>query len=297
MPQNTLGQREHVIRTLDLEISGRGERTRPVDINLIAAIERVGDFRSPLFISIKNEGTAPFTFRMDGSDDPATDPFAGSEGTITFNGAIVDAETVTVSDGTNAAVVFEFDSNASVVNTPVLRQVVIVSNLPTVYANLRATLRNLIDAINVRASEGTFFIDAEDFTVQHGGFMPPAPVALLTNRQTGAVGDVALTEASANIAVVGMLGGTAPLTFNEFVTPGGTAVTTLLVRPGAIVQIIKLQATQRYLRLMALPENYSVTTPEGTSRPFGHVSIAYWMGKLEEYERSNLTASPQLDRG
>ena len=146
MPQNTIGQREHFIRTLDLEIAGRGERSRPVDRDLIAALERVGDYRSPIFGRIQNGGTRPLTFTIEQSADPLTAPFANAEGTVAFTGTVADGDTVTLDDGTTT-VVFEFDDDSAI--TPGNIGVDIVSNQPTPYGNRRMTLQNLIAAIRL----------------------------------------------------------------------------------------------------------------------------------------------------
>lgn len=406
MPQNTLGQREHFIRTLDLEIAGRGERSRPVDQNLIAAIERVGDYRSPLFFLVKNEGDNPFTFQIEGSADPLTEPFANAAGAVTFTGDPADGDTVTLDDGTDT-VTFEFDDD-NVVTSGNVRVAISSGNARAdmdrhqtmqnfiaavqAYGRVKASARgtieltgnpadtnevtiddghgtvltfefdtpdgitgdvavvigadasesinNLLSAINASALTITatkragadildlvdafggaagnqaitktganitvagmlggvdngdrLRLDAEEATAYHGSTPVPNPVANITHTVAGTGGNNAIAKSGANIVVVGMANGKAPLSFEEFVTPGGSTVTSVVVNPRAFVQVVVTAATARYLRLVALPENFDGQLPEGTSRPQGHVSIAHWVGKLEEYERSNLTQLPQL---
>lgn len=175
MPQNTLGQREHFIRTLDLEIAGRGERSRPVDRDLIAVLERVGDYRAPIFGRVKNTGNVAFDLIIDESADPITEPFAHAQGTITFTGDVADGNTVTVDDGTRT-IVFEFDDDG--IYTPGNVPVDIVSDQLTPYGNRRMTLQNLIATIRAygtvkRAAIGSIELtgnpsDTDEITIDDG---------------------------------------------------------------------------------------------------------------------------------
>lgn len=105
-----------------------------------------------------------------------------------------DGETVVINDGTNPAVTFEFDTNASVVETATLRRV----NIAT--ATTDNDVRDaLISAIN---GAPTLNIVAEN-----GG----AGIVKLTNSVPGTAGNQTITETvtGASFVVSGMSGGTA----------------------------------------------------------------------------------------
>ncbi|MBA3845415.1 MAG: hypothetical protein H0X45_02095 [Planctomycetes bacterium] len=61
-------------------------------------------------------------------------------GVITLTAQPADGNTIVLNDGTNAAVTFEFDSNASVTQTATLRQVVIGSSVDITLDNLEAAI-------------------------------------------------------------------------------------------------------------------------------------------------------------
>jgi hypothetical protein len=105
-----------------------------------------------------------------------------------------DTETVVLNDGTNPAVTFEFDTNASVVETATLRAVDISSA-----ADDDDVRDALITAINGAPTL--------DITASSGG----AGIVSLANDTPGTAGNVAITEtvAGATFVVSGMSGGTA----------------------------------------------------------------------------------------
>lgn len=107
---------------------------------------------------------------------------------------VLDTETFDVSDGTTL-VTYEFDDNASVVETPTLRRVDITG---------AADEDDVKDAIILAVTNTpTFNVSAED-----GG----AGIVLLTNDNQGTAGDVAIDTtgvASADFVATGMTGGAA----------------------------------------------------------------------------------------
>jgi hypothetical protein len=167
-----------------------------------------------------SDGTLAITFEFDIAQ--------AATGSLVFSGGVpVDAETIVLEDGTNPAVTFEFDdaafatgelilagqptdgdtwrisdglvivdfefdNDASVVETPTLRQVVIG-------ATLNDTLTNLLNAINA----GTFTFGITASNVQ-------ADRIDLTNDVLGVAGNVAIVEqvnVSTFLSSTGMAGG------------------------------------------------------------------------------------------
>lgn len=293
--QNAYGVREHAIRTLDLEIGFRGERVRPVDRYVIGVVERRTDLYHPIYALVHNEGDLSLTLTVESTDDVADEatPFGGSQGTVAFVGAVSDGETIILDDGTNPPVTFEFDDDDSVVETPTLRQVVIESSFTQAYSNLRRTLENFIAAVQAAHSASPLLIDAEDLTPQHGSANRPDPIALLTNRQSGAVGDVAIVETGANFTVFGMANGKDPISVRSYVDPTPAAVTSIVIVPGGKAVFSIEGTTEKYLRFKATPAGV-VLSEDIVREHKGHLSLSYWYGSLEEYERSNATKLPQL---
>lgn len=108
-----------------------------------------------------------------------------------------DTETVIIDDGSNPAVTFEFDTNASVVETATLKAVDI-----SAAANEDDVKNALITAIQNARASGDLNIIAEN-----GG----AGLVNLTNDTPGVAGNVAITDTvvNANFTVTGMTGGSA----------------------------------------------------------------------------------------
>ena len=105
--------------------------------------------------------------------------------------AVVDGNTFTISDGVNPVVTFEFDSNASVVETNTLRQVVF---------NAGDTSSQVRDSIAVAISNAP----ALNVTPTASG----VDAVLLKNDVEGAAGNVAITQVGASLSVIsGMSGG------------------------------------------------------------------------------------------
>lgn len=120
---------------------------------------------------------------------------------------LVDGEQFVLDDGVNAAVTFEFDSNASVVETATLRAVVFTG------AETADQIRDLI--ITAIGNAPTLSI-----TASNGG----AATVSLANDRTGTLGNITITETvvDAGFVVAGMSGGTdAIISLTE--TTGGTA--------------------------------------------------------------------------
>jgi hypothetical protein len=115
-----------------------------------------------------------------------------STGTLVLGGQPDDADEWILDDGVNPAVTFEFDDNASVVETSTLRQVVIGLTVADTLDNLQAAV-NAAPALDITADAPT------------GGDTVP-----LTNDAAGTAGDVAIVEnvnVSTNLSSTGMAGG------------------------------------------------------------------------------------------
>lgn len=116
------------------------------------------------------------------------DAAIAASGTVDFTGQPADGGSIQINDGVNPAVTFEFDSNASVVESSTLRQVIIGGSTA-------ATVTALINAINaaptlaVTASPGT------------------GTQALVVNDTAGTVGNQAIVDAATNLTVTGLSGG------------------------------------------------------------------------------------------
>lgn len=269
MAQNDLGLLEHQPRTLTLDITTRPGTAREIDRNVVAVVQRKGDFTKPIMGCVRNLGRTTLTLTIEeSSDGDAADPFGGSKGTVTFVGQPTDGETVTIDDGPGAAVVFEFDNNASVVETSTLRRVVIG-------ANTRETAQNLLAAINAAAE---LDVEAVDKTPQGyrqaaaGGVATPTPVVEITNKATGAAGNVAITTtANPEVVVAGLSGGRDPIAFRS----EGANVTSLAIVPGGGAVFILEAATEAYLRFKATPTL-------DTDERHGYITLAHFFGKLEE---------------
>jgi hypothetical protein len=115
-------------------------------------------------------------------------------GTLTtdFGNNIVDGETFTLDDGVNPPVVFEFDFNSSVIETPTLRQVAF-----TIFDS-QGTVRDRI--ITAVTNAPTL-----DITASIGG----ASQVNLVNDNAGVDGNVAITQTGTPLlGITGMAGGT-----------------------------------------------------------------------------------------
>jgi hypothetical protein len=121
--------------------------------------------------------------------------------------SLVDGETFVLDDGVNAAVTFEFDTNASVVESATLRAVTLAGG---------ETADQVRDLILTAISNAPTL----DITGSNGG----AATVSLVNDRTGTHGDVTITDTVANAGFIpaGMTGGVdAIITLTE--TTGGTA--------------------------------------------------------------------------
>jgi len=109
---------------------------------------------------------------------------------------VLDGETFTLNDGVNPAVVFEFDNNSSVVQTPTLRQVDITG---------AATASDVSVAIAAAINSApTLDINADDGGGSSGNVS-------LSNTTSGSAGNIAITETvvDSDFVVSGMSGGSA----------------------------------------------------------------------------------------
>ncbi len=119
-------------------------------------------------------------------------------GSLTFLGAVTDTpadgDTVQISDGLRT-VVFEFDSNNSIVNPGAVR--VIIDTTPG--SQSAKTAENLVTAINLSALN----INAVDASVGNGN----VGKVTLTNSVAGTVGNNGIVSSTSFISVIGMTGG------------------------------------------------------------------------------------------
>jgi hypothetical protein len=155
---------------------------------------------------------------------------AAARGKVAFLGQPADGDTVVVNDGVNPAVTFEFDSDASVVETATLRQVIIGGDLSTTLSNLSAVV-NLAPTLAITANVG------------------PLNSVLLVNDVAGVAGNVALSEVGANIVVEGMTGGGGAIGVGGgavSVTRGATVEDTLANLVAAINGAASLNVTAKW---------------------------------------------------
>lgn len=118
-------------------------------------------------------------------------------GELTLSGQPSDGDQFTVGDGTNPVVTFEFDSDASVVETATLRRVVIGADVTATLQNLRTAVNNTpaLDVTASYASGDTVDLVADDPQVD-GEDSVNVPITAPVN-------------VSANLSFDGMSGGTA----------------------------------------------------------------------------------------
>lgn len=114
-------------------------------------------------------------------------PAVAATGSVTLTGQPADADTLVINDATQT-VTFEFDSNASVVETPTLRQVVIGVDSDATTAAL---------AVAINSGAFTFDITAT----------PALSVTSLAHDNTGTAGNLVITNVGVNVTLAGMTGG------------------------------------------------------------------------------------------
>lgn len=119
-----------------------------------------------------------------------------STGTVALSAQPADGNTVTISDGTHTASVFEFDDNAAVSGTNIA---------VTIGASKEATIANLIIAINAITT---------NLTVTASPSVPADNICHLTADAKDFTHNVTITKVGANIAVTGMSGGY-PATYSD----------------------------------------------------------------------------------
>lgn len=292
--QNSIGVREHVVRTLQAEFGERGERVRPVDVNVIGAIERRADLVKPIFGMIRNPGDVPFTFSVEESADAEQDPtdadspFANAFGNMTLTG-VADGDTIEIDDGTDS-VIFEFDDDGTVVGSNVRVPLTNSPGQPELGA-----LRELVRAVQIEWAAGRLGVSAEDITEQRGYQSPATPTARLTHNLTGALNTIAVTYTGATGAFTGGSNGKDPIDFRHYPGDGTPAVVAFVtVPPRGAIQFAVEGATQKYLRFKATPPDHERLLPRGSARPQAFLELAYYHGILEPYERSNMTFQPPL---
>ncbi len=123
-------------------------------------------------------------------DDDVSD---GAHAAASFSGQPADADQIVLNDGVNPAITFEFDSNSSVVETSVLKQVVIG-------ADLASTLANFAAKVNLTTS-GTFTISSEVLTAGRIDFFDSSSAGAEVISKVDAGGVVTLKAFADNIVV------------------------------------------------------------------------------------------------
>ena len=114
-------------------------------------------------------------------------------GVLTFSGQPSDAQIVTIEDGVNDAVVFEFDDDSSIVAGRVS---------VTIGTDAEATLDNLLAAINAQG-DPTLATGFDSFQIN--GTKEGATIINLKNIKVGSAGNITITENADNFAVTGMI--------------------------------------------------------------------------------------------
>lgn len=148
--------------------------------------------------------------------------------------SLVDGEVFVINDGTNPAVTFEFDSNASVVQTPTLRAVTFSG------ASTADQIRDaIISAINNAP--------ALNIIAESGG----AALVKLTNKNPGTAGNQTITETvvNAGFVVTGMSGGTALFGYRIFgrtIASGGTSPNSVTIEFRAVAKGAALSTSVAY---------------------------------------------------
>lgn len=117
-------------------------------------------------------------------------PALSASGSITLAAQPADTNTITLNDGVNPAVIFEFDSSDPAAVTAGHIRVAIA-------ATAALTLTNLVAAINAHAALNITAADISAGTV----------VAALANETPGTAGNIAAANVGGNITVAGMSGG------------------------------------------------------------------------------------------
>lgn len=214
--------------------------------------------RTAIITAINSAPTLTMTAAV-GTDVAAT----GSITTVA-GANLVDGETFVLNDGVNPAVTFEFDSNASVVQTATLRAVnftggdsantvrdtiiAAIAAAPTLditASNGGAALVNLVNDTAGYAGNVTITETVADVGFTVTGMSGGTTVVNITNNVAGTAGNVAITEtvANANFTVTGMTGGLATAGYRIFgrtIATGGTEPNSVVVEfrkvaPGASV--------------------------------------------------------------
>ena len=146
---------------------------------------------------------------------------AAARGRVAFLAQPADGNTVVVNDGVNPAVTFEFDSTSSVVATATLRQVVIGGSIGSTIANFVAAVNDAAVTLAVTANVGA------------------SDSATLTNDTAGVAGNVALSRVGSNIFLTGMTGGggTAGVTVGHVLVPRGATVEDTIVNLVAAINV------------------------------------------------------------
>ena len=116
---------------------------------------------------------------------------AAPTGNVAMSGLPVDGDTLILDDGVHPAITYEFDGDASVVDSPVLQGV-------TIGGTAAATIATLLALVNTPTAGAVI-----DITASAGA----GDSTDLVNDDVGTVGNVAIILSASNTTVTGMSGG------------------------------------------------------------------------------------------
>jgi len=164
-----------------------------------------------------------------------------------------DTDTLIINDQTNPAVTFEFDNNASVVESATLRQVVIG-------ATAAATLTNLVNAIN---SAPALLVSASDITTGDPALELSADEPGTVGNTYTAVASGAPTTVAVSPFITGANGTAYTFEFDDDATIGGGSIGVLIGATAADTMANFIQAVNTSgLTITAV--DTTVTVPEAT---------------------------------
>lgn len=227
-----------------------GEQVGSSD-TLIGVFERLNaPLQDVIFGIAINEGPTNWTLSLT-TGKAAT-------GTLQVTAQPADGNTVVLNDGVNPAVTFEFDSNASVVQTNTLRQVIIGATMQQTVGALIAAIKSA-PVLDISVLEPMTIYSSANVQFR------------LVNDRSGTAGNVAITETGTAVTVVaGMAGGTGAA---RNIRVNAASVASVVVRPQARVPFaIEIAAAdvQDFLNFIA--------TPTAGSAAHGLVTLAIWNG-------------------
>jgi hypothetical protein len=233
-----------------------GEQVGSSD-TLIGVLERLNAPLQDVILGLLiNEGPASFTFSLSTG--------RAATGSIAFAGQPADGNNIVIDDGTNAAVTFEFDNNASVTQSATLRQVLIGATLPQTVGNLVAAIKNA-PALDITPLEPFKLAASTDCSFR------------LVHDKNGTAGNVAITKTGTNITVTGMTGGTGAA---KNIRVNAASVASVVVKPQTRVPfLIEIGSSdvQDFYNFLAVPT--------AGSAAFGFLSLMMVNGDFNARQR------------